>query len=248
MELRRVLKSWFTKSPYWQDDFDLEQKVRSRIFEFAGKDAATGLGVAALLNGVNISFLSHEIWNQTSIEIRVLTELINDEGEAETQDEVVSVKHISHQDHLEVHKSWIEETLAINPADGKELWDRRGEWLFKLDFCESAKSQLHELPRQMLSSVTEHLLSLQRYCENWSSGNFDKSQFSKNRVSPETVITLQQYSPERTFMCPDGIERTFSWHLKMPSAWRIYFEPMTSTNRMIVGYIGHHLRTVKFQN
>src|SRR5690349_8158438 len=24
MDLRRLLKSWFTKSPYWQDDYDLE--------------------------------------------------------------------------------------------------------------------------------------------------------------------------------------------------------------------------------
>ncbi len=247
-ELIRLLKSWFTKSPYWQGDMELEQKVRSRMFEFAGRDNAVGLGVASLLNGLGVSFASEEIWSRTNIELRVLTELF-DGDEALTNDEVVSVYHISHPDHLEIHRQWIDERLLITPNDGKEILDRRSEWCSSLDFCDKAKSQLHELPREMLSSVTEHLLSLQRYCENWSEGAFDKSQFPPSRISPETPVTLQRYGAERTFICPDGVERTFSWHLKLnPSTWRIYFEPVPATNRMIIGYIGPHLRTARFNN
>jgi len=248
VDLRRALKSWFTKSPYWQGDMELEQKVRSRMFEFAGRDGAVGLGVASLLNGLGVSFASEEVWRQTNIELRVLTELF-DGDEALTHDEVVSVYHISHPDHLETHRQWIDERLAITPNDGKEIWDRRSEWCSTLDFCDKAKSQLHELPNAMLSAVTEHLLSLQRYCENWTEGAFEKEQFPPNRISTESAITLEQYWKERTFMCPDGVERTFSWHLKLnPSTWRIYFEPMPDTNRMIIGYIGPHLRTAKFNN
>jgi len=248
--LRKALKSWFTKSPYWQGDFDLEQKVRSRMFEFAGreKENAIGMGVASLLNGLGVSFLSEDAWNQTNIEIRVLTELFSGE-EAITQDESVSVRHVSLSNHLDVHKQWIKESLAINPIGGKEIWDRRKEWFSKLDFCEKTEAQLSKLPHEMLSPVTEHLTGLQRYCENWSSGNFDKSQFPTNRVAPETTITLQKYGEERTFKCPDEIKRTFSWHLKLtPSTWRIYFEPMPATNRMIIGYIGSHLNTANFSN
>jgi hypothetical protein len=248
--LRKVLKSWFTKSPYWKDDHDLEKKVHSRMFEFAGRENATGMGVASLLNGLGVSFLSDEIWNRSSVEIRVLTELFSGE-EALTQDENVSVRHVSHSNHLEVHKQWVKECLTLNPKDGKELWDRRKEWLPSLDFCEKTEAQLIELPRQMLSSVTEHLAYLQKYCQNWTAGsNFDPSQFPPKRIETETQITLQKYGAERTFKCPDdGIEYTFSWHVRIsPAEWRIYFEPMPATNHMIIGYIGAHLRTAKFNH
>jgi hypothetical protein len=249
IDLRRVVLSWLTKSPYWQDDHDLEQKVHSRIFYYAGIEGAIGLGVASLLNGLSVSLLSHGTWDQTSIEIRALTEFLDDDGEASTQDEVIAVRHIGHPNHLEAHKQWIDACLAINPSDGQELWDKRKEWFPNLDFCNDTKAQLYGLPRQMLSSVSEHLSSLQRYSETWSSGNFDSAEFPPRRIVTETKITLQQYGAMRTFMCPDGITRTFSWHLRLtPQEWRIHFDPIPQTRQIVIGYIGQHLPTAKFNN
>lgn len=247
-DLRMALKSWFTKAPYWQGDFDLEQRVHSRMFVFDGKEGAVGMGVASLLNGLGVSFLSDEIWNRSSVEIQVLTELINGE-DALTQDENVLVRHVSHANHMEAHKKWVEEYLALNPENGKELWDKQKEWFPKLDFCEKTKLQLLELPRQMLPSVTEQLAALQQYCATWESGNFDPSQFPPKRIERETEITLEKFGAERTFAGPDGKKHVFSWHIRLtPLAWRIYFEAVPSLKRILIGYIGPHLRTAKFSN
>jgi len=204
------------------------------------------MGVASLLNGLGVSFLSDETWNRPSVEIKVLTELFSGE-EALTQDENVLVRHVSHANHLEMHKQWVKECLAINPKNGKELWDRRKEWFPRLDFCEKTKTQLSKLPGEMLSAVTENLYCLQKYCQNWTSGSFDPTQFPPDRMERETQITLEKFGTERTIKCPDGITRTFSWHVRLtPSAWRIYFESMPATHRILIGYIGPHLRTAKF--
>jgi hypothetical protein len=247
-DLRMALKSWFTKSPYWQGDFDLQEKVHSRMFVFAGRDNAIGIGVASLLNGLGVSFLSDETWDRPNVEIRVLTEWYSGE-EALTQDENILVRHVSHSNHMEIHKQWVKECLKINPKDGKELWIRRKEWFTRLDFCDRTEAQLVELPRPMLPSVTELLVYLQSFCQNWTEGNFDPTKFPPKRIATETQITLQKFGAERTYKCPDGIERTFSWHVRLtPSTWRIYFEPRPATNHMIIGYIGPHLKTANFNN
>jgi len=248
-ELRRSLLSWFTKSPYWQDDYALEQSVVSRLFECNGREDAIGLGVAALLNGMAISFLSDDIWNRTNIEVRVLAEILAEDNEATTLDEIVTVRHISNPNHLVAHQDWIEQSLAILPADGRELWERRMEWFPNLEFCSFTQLQLDSLEKRLLSPVTEHLASLQIYCENWISGPFDEGQFPPNRISTESAMTLQQYGHLRTFPCSDGQERTFSWHLKLtPAAWRIHFFPIPELKRMYIGYIGRHLKTVRYND
>jgi len=67
------------------------------------------------------------------------------------------------------------------------------------------------------------------------------------KVSPESSMTLEMYGRERTFRCPDGQKRLFSWHLRLtPHAWRIHFYPDEQTKTLIIGYIGHHLPTVRY--
>lgn len=96
----------------------------------------------------------------------------------------------------------------------------------------------------MLFPVKKRLFELQKYSESWTEGNFDAKKLSK--ATPESEATLRKYSQEHTFNCPDGKSRIFSWHVRLtPLAWRIYFYP-ENHRKIIVGYIGEHLPTVKF--
>ena len=98
----------------------------------------------------------------------------------------------------------------------------------------------------MLRPVVRRLFELERYCQESTTGAFEPTRLS-TKASPESQVTLNQYGKERTFLCPDDIERTFSWHLRLtPGAWRLYFIPFPKTRKMIIGYIGPHLRTVKY--
>src|SRR5262249_10124373 len=90
----------------------------------------------------------------------------------------------------------------------------------------------------------ESLDSLNSYCLQWQGGAFDPDRI-QCVVSPESQPTLQQYGEERTFRCPDGTELTFTWHAKV-GRWRIYFNPFSGRGSMLIGYVGAHLRTVKF--
>jgi hypothetical protein len=90
-------------------------------------------------------------------------------------------------------------------------------------------------------AVLRGLSELESYCANWAGGGFDIHAFQN--ASGESSATLNMYEAERTFMCPDGNYRVFSWHLKRADFTRIHFFDQPQTRRIIVGYVGKHLPT-----
>jgi hypothetical protein len=50
------------------------------------------------------------------------------------------------------------------------------------------------------------------------------------------------YGAARTFVCPDGKKRLFSWHSKINyEKWRIHFIDAPAERRVLIGYVGRHL-------
>jgi hypothetical protein len=134
-------------------------------------------------------------------------------------------------------------------VNGLELWNRKDELFPSLIFCEAVSEQLQSLGAEnpILQLIKNRLSELEDYCKGWTDEAFEPK--SLRNVSPESQVTLQnsKYSKERTFLCPDGKERVFSWHAKLSFGWRIYFFP-NEQRKMIVGYVGCHLRTAKYSN
>ncbi len=98
----------------------------------------------------------------------------------------------------------------------------------------------------MLRPILDRLSLLEHFCKDWLEGPFE-SQRIACRATPESMATLEQYGSERTFSCPDGEMRLFSWHVRLtPHAWRIYFFPLEGKRQLIIGYIGHHLSIAKY--
>ena len=89
-------------------------------------------------------------------------------------------------------------------------------------------------------AIVGGLRDLQRCCEFWSTGGFDIHQLPN--ASGESETTLNMYSEERTFRCPDGESRLFQWHLKRAANTRIHFLDLPQKKRILVGYVGRHLR------
>jgi hypothetical protein len=148
---------------------------------------------------------------------------------------------------VERHREWIAGRLRIRPADGSEIWRRRREWFPNLDFCAAVEAQLENLPHIMLNPVIERLEALQRYSQSWESGPFEADQLGV-KASLESQATLEQFGTLRSFVCPDGIARIFSWHIRLtPLEWRVHFLPLAAQQKLLVGYIGRHLRTARFR-
>jgi hypothetical protein len=204
-------------------------------YRFAGQ-SAHGLFVASLIDGLAVSLQSDAQWNVASLDL----EKFWIEGE-DVQTRILAVLHASQVDHLEVHLRWLREHEPPSPTNGAELWADRHSLLPNLEFCDSVENQIRVLggnePR--FRAVVRGVRDLQNYCDSWNTENFDIHRFAN--ASGESQSTLNMYSDERTFRCPDGQYRLFEWHLKRGDT-RIHFIDFPKTKRILVGYVGPHLR------
>ncbi len=210
------------------DSEDVEYRCAGQV--------AQGLSVAFSIDGLAISFLSSHHWNVTSVNLEK-SWISNIDVETRT----LSVVHASQAAHLEEHTGWLQAKQPASPENGFQLWNDRGSLFPSLDFCESVEAQIKPLggndPR--FRAVMRGLRDLQYYCDNWETDNFDIHRLAN--ASGESQSTLEMYSDERTFRCPDGDCRVFEWHLKRGDT-RIHFFDLPDTKRILVGYAGAHLR------
>ncbi|NWJ44650.1 MAG: hypothetical protein HXX08_02110 [Chloroflexi bacterium] len=136
--------------------------------------------------------------------------------------------------------------------NGKDLWDNIHEFFPSLDFCDSVGNALKGLlnGNQLVGSIKKRLLELERVACTRTRGSFDFSQVSgEPRKESESTMNNAEYASKRTFVCPDGQTRTFEWHCSLPqNAWRLHFYPYQTTteSKIIIGYIGPHLPTTKY--
>jgi len=192
--------------------------------------------VAFSVDGLAVSLYFSDQWNVASIDLEKCW--IDDEG---FQTRTLSVLHACRAVHLEVHAEWLRGRQSPPPADGVELWNGRASLFPSLDFCHSVEDQLKTFggnePR--FRAAVRGLRDLQNYCDAWNTENFDIHQLAN--ASGESQPTLNRYSDERTFRCPDGKYRLFEWHLKRGDT-RIHFFDFPEPKRILVGYVGAHLR------
>ncbi len=252
-EVERDEKQFFrlltTKTPYLDGLPDAQQAALTSEFFYQGytpPQPAFGLGYAYLLEAVAISLSSAKRWQYPSIQ---LERHWIEEDESISLEEI-EVRHCCDPSHVDMLQDWIAKRLQTSVRDGADLWDRRNSLFPALSFCESVADPLQELrgASATLRQVVKRLFELEVYCRDWQEGGFEPEKIP-SKVSPESQATLEQFRQERTFTCPDGASRTFSWHLRLtPDAWRLYFFPEASTRSIIIGYIGQHLRTVNDPN
>ena len=203
-------------------------------YKFSGQ-LVKGLAVAHSIDGLALSFWSEEKWNTTLLGLEK-SWISNDDVETCT----LSVPHACRTAHLDSHEEWLRRKEPPPPSNGQQLWNERRFLFPSLDFCHSVEDQITALggnqPR--FNAVLRGLSDLQTYCNNWSTSHFDIHALA--RASGESHPTLQMYSEERTFLCPDGEHRVFEWHLKRGDS-RIHFFDFPASKRILIGYAGDHL-------
>jgi len=237
---RLYVLSLTTKVPLWDGLPELCDQVLESEFKYEGQ-VAYGLGVAYLLESLAVSLPSDTCWNAMLLPLNV-NWLV--EGGC-IEEEIVRVIHASRPEHLNEHREWIQDRLRSDIQDGDDLWKRREGLFSSLTFCEGVGRQIQDLSPTMLRPVVRRLFELEAYCQEWTEGGFDPDRLP-TKATPESQPTLDRYGRERTFRCPDGEERTFSWHVRLtPNVWRIHFHPRPGVGQMIIGYVGPHLRTVR---
>ncbi|MDJ0677853.1 MAG: hypothetical protein QNJ36_21130 [Calothrix sp. MO_167.B42] len=249
-EERLFIKTLATKAPFSNDIANLEIKDienSTGLWEFSYQgEQVIGLGVAYLLETIAVSFLSEDCWDCHCINIDC--QKIDEDGEI--IDEVIEIIHASHKNHVPNHARWIQDRISTGIVDGEDIWDKKEELFSNLDFCDNVGKQLINIRAGQLElqPVVKALSELQKCCENWKTGYFNLKGYPLQE-SGESKPTLDKYSKERTFLCPDGQERLFERHVKLRVCnWRIHFFPLQpeAEIKVIIGYIGRHLPTVNY--
>lgn len=245
-DMRRFFLMLATKAPFLVDINNPDVLDSFGLSDFYyGKYQAMGLGVAFLLDALAVSFRSDPIWDESYLQLRI--NQIDDDGEI--AEVVENIPHASSSDHVHKHLPWISarvrsDTQAV-VREGVDIWQRKEVLFSRLYFCEQVKEQLKSLHHGdlRLKSILKRLYELEDFCNSWLDGPFDRNKIV-SKATLESPVTLEKYSTERTFLCPDGVFRIFSWHVRLtPGAWRLYFYPLMEERKLIIGYIGPHLPT-----
>lgn len=243
LEAKRFFRSLTSQAPYFANVPVAAARASGMDCFFCG-ERANGLLAAYLLDSLAVSLGSDRQWEDGAIQVDI-EELIDNEIQT-TREEL---RHASDSKHIELHHNWImQRTRLPDPRDGTELWAQCTERYPQLLFCAAVEQHLeHYLSgNEALVQIMKRLSAINHYVGNWKEGAFDANSLGSN-VTPESQATLNQYAQERTFLCPDGVKRVFSWHARFPPGERrLYFYPDSELRTITIGYIGAHLRTVLF--
>lgn len=231
-ERRLRIKTLVDRRSHYSEFVSADQDIEYRL---TGQ-LAEGLSVAFSSDGLALSFRSSDQWNVTSVTIEKSWV-----AEQDVETRALDVLHASCTDHLESHVEWLRKKEPPPPANGLQVWNDRASLFPRLAFCDSVEDQITRLggnePR--FKAIMRGLQDLQNYCESWNTANFDIHRLAN--ASGESEPTLNMYRDERTFKCPDGEYRVFEWHLKRGDT-RIHFFDFPEKKRILVGYVGAHLR------
>jgi hypothetical protein len=239
---QRYIRSLITKAPFLVDLPSLYNQFLVREFHY-GERVVAGLGVAHLISGLGVSFASGSEWDSAILPIDASWINQNDQIE----NDLVQVIHASRPEHIIFHREWLSKRVKKDFLDGRDLWNRKEIMFPSLRFAPEVAAQIQNWTANnpWLSPVIERLIRLDDYCNTWEEGGFDAKALGFT-LSVESGATLEQYSDERTFVCADGTERVFSLHVKIGGRLRIYIHPDPQNRIIHIGYVGPHLRTVRF--
>ncbi len=239
IEKRRYFETVSTKYPFFKDDPKSESAWGSVDCFWEGK-SAQGLKAAYIADGLAISMASSREWDSHFISVEI-QEIVENDVSCRKED----VHHASSAKHVDTQVDWIQQRIKSSINTGDKLWKHVKDFFPCLNFCKHIQKQMDGMPTESMPSLIRGLFRLNDYCVSWKHGAFNHADIGC-AVSPESAPTMKKFEAERTFLCPDGKKRVFRWHAKV-GQWRIYFEPASEPGHLLIGYVGKHLRTVKYR-
>lgn len=242
-EMKRHVKSQAGKAPFTDRLIEIEEDQREELIECHWNgQVAIGLALAVTRMHSVIS-LPGQSWCLDPVS--VVTRHVTATAESERETEVCNWYDPGSVIRRE---AWLNEQLRLELRSGVQIESRRLEILKRLEFTPGALEQIRGLrgTETVFPFVLRHLFALNTQAMNWTDGQFQADyQFS---CSYESQATLQRYPESRMFLCSDGQKQQFSLHSKInQERWRIHFIPIedASRRRVLIGYVGPHLPTVR---
>ncbi|MFP3597067.1 hypothetical protein [Chryseobacterium sp. SIMBA_029] len=217
------------------------------------KTEVTGFGHAFETEGITISINNSNNWNKTSY--LITREYLGESQDAEIEYVKKDVRHLPHEDHIINLQPYLT-NVALSKArldlkgikSIEEFWDQRYENFRMLDFSPDSELLLHKFgsinnPNFIKAAKYLERLNLHLIEVSLKKRNFDEI---PGDVSLESESTMNKYGSDRIFTLPSGKKVQFSLHAKIGGDLRIYLLPNEAEGKIIIGHIGNHLKTVRF--
>ncbi|MDX1905031.1 MAG: hypothetical protein SFU27_12810 [Thermonemataceae bacterium] len=240
-ELKQRYLNYITKSPIIQEYPE---------YHFRGTECQGGFAYACQNDLATISYDPYSEWAEIKYLItKNSLEELEDDTEVVSEDlEVLHIPNASMVFKFEIFfRNKIQFTQNKNFSNLKNIqdfWDNRETLLPNLHFCECVNEQIQvfSIDGKDFGIIFNKLSILNEYYAH------NKEKYPKDlglNFSSESESTLNQYSQERIFQLPNGENQLFTLHIKLNSH-RVYFHFEKVTQKCYIGYIGKHLRTVKY--
>jgi hypothetical protein len=237
-ERKQRLRNAVGKAPFLETLHGAAEAERGALVEVLWEGhRGLGLGLAVMRDAPVVSLSAPDFCQDP------LTVAVHHMSDADDVETTADICNFYGARAIETRASWIATRQQQDLPNGVEIARHRAELLERLDFTDDALAQLTALSgtERTFPFVLRHLFALNEHARGWD-GTTPFSNGYPFPCSPESPTTLAIYGEHRTFRCPDGERRVFSWHSKINfEKWRIHFIDWPSTRRILVGYIGKHL-------
>lgn len=200
------------------------------------------LGVAFLLNGMAVSFLSDGVWDDSFIDLKWHTF----EKNGLIVEKKCEAKNAARFEHWALHLKEIHAQRKENCRKGIEFWKNRRREFPNLIFCGDTEKTFQNLSigNANFSRLWDNLKLLNEHIRDCRSDRELKENtglnFSDESNRVKTNEKLRRY---REFTLPgEPIRKFFGLHVKnFPGAFRLHFLPDYKTGKIYIGYFGKHL-------
>ena len=195
---------------------------------------AKALGAAHLMDGLLVSLLIDDVWDQLWVSASYEELIESAEGGIEILNGRVEIRHAAKREHAQSHDRWIKESGLSDFRHGSEIWEAR-EYLYpNLQFLLGVKSQLYGLRAHWVVSVAYQLRKLDDALAEWDP-KLKREPDWKTEVTPEA----EQRKRLCNFEDLDGIERIFHLHSRFrPGQGRIHFRLVPEVVRQRLPTLG----------
>ncbi len=240
-EEKSYFRSLLTKYPVFEGMEAIQDLANE--FECKCNDIpALGLLGAYLLDGASIS-LSSAPWDRAFLPASIYSL----DSETNTVHHSINLRHASRPEHVAEHVDWIRKKKQDAILDGESFTKLAPTVFRNLQFAASAYANVKDLSGtdSKLRLALKKISDLNDVCSSWFAGPFPFERVPF-KIDPESESTLNQFSAQRTFLCPDNQMRIFSDHFRLNSGWRVHLYVDSNERKIIIGYVGPHLPTALF--
>ncbi|WP_067479656.1 hypothetical protein [Actinomadura hibisca] len=227
----RLLRAMQNKAPFNPAEAGLDESMQ---FLF-GQQAALGLGMAYLVDGVAVSLPLADAWkcSRLAIDREMLVE--DRHGDIGISRDRLEVAHASCPAHSDEHREHLQAAGLADVTTGTALWRDREEFFPHLRFLPQVEKQLCDLQPFALLSVRSRLKEIEATVAQWQAEGSATPRWRTKKADGEHDRRRGQC----VFTDLDGIERVFDEHVYYtPGAGRIHFRTDTAARSVTIARIG----------